>query len=91
MEIPPHARVAVTELFNGDTIHVAPSIIVNNTYRTVARPPDIDALEFTTPKGRWAEATTLTTDYSYCDHVDYLQYQSLRRSLLQRHTLLQYP
>jgi hypothetical protein len=72
MEIPPHARVAVTELFNGDTIHVAPSIIVNNTYRTVARPPDIDALEFTTPEGRWAEATTLTTDYSYCDHVEYL-------------------
>jgi hypothetical protein len=61
MEIPPHARVVVTEVADGDTIHVAPSIIINNTYRTVARPTDIDALEFTTPEGRWAEATTLTT------------------------------
>jgi hypothetical protein len=61
----------VTEVADGDTIHVAPSIIINNTYRTVARPTDIDALEFTTPEGRWAEATTLTTDYSYYDHVVY--------------------
>jgi hypothetical protein len=48
----PHARVVVTEFANGDTIHVAPSIIVNNTYRTVARPPYINALESTTPEGR---------------------------------------
>jgi len=61
----------VTEFANGDTIHVAPSIIINNTYRTVVRLADIDALGSTIPKGLWAEATTLTTDYSYYNHVDY--------------------
>jgi hypothetical protein len=58
---PLHARVAVIEVAGGDTIHVAPSIIINNTYRTVAKPADVNPPGLISPKGRWAEATTLTT------------------------------
>jgi len=61
----------VTEFANGDTIHVAPSIIINNTYRTVARSAGVNPPGLISPKGLWAEATTLTTDYSYYNHVDH--------------------
>lgn len=41
----PHARVAVTEVVDGDTIRISPPVLVNGQYRMVVRLADIQAPE----------------------------------------------
>lgn len=47
----PHARVAVTWVVDGDTIHISPPILIQGEYRTVVRLADIDAPELDPPEG----------------------------------------
>jgi len=62
----------VTEVVDGDTLHVAPSIFINNTYRTIIRFADIDAPEVTTPEGQWAKGnlTNLLAQYGGVVYLD---------------------
>ncbi len=53
----PHARVAVTEVIDGDTIRISPPVYVANEYRTVVRFADIDAPELDPPGGAEARET----------------------------------
>ena len=47
----PHARVVVTYVVDGDTVHISPPVYVAGQYRTVVRLADISAPELTTPEG----------------------------------------
>lgn len=47
----PHARVVVTNVVDGDTIHIAPAVCVAGSYRTVVRLADIQAPELDQPGG----------------------------------------
>ncbi|MEM2392452.1 MAG: thermonuclease family protein [Zestosphaera sp.] len=47
----PHARVVVTHVVDGDTIHISPPVYVQGSYRTVVRLADIDAPELNQPEG----------------------------------------
>lgn len=47
----PHARVVVTWVVDGDTIHISPPVYVQGSYRTVVRLADIDAPELDSPGG----------------------------------------
>jgi len=47
----PHARVAVTWVVDGDTIHISPPVLIQGEYRTVVRLADIDAPELDPPEG----------------------------------------
>ena len=47
----PHARVVVTYVVDGDTVHISPPVYVAGQYRTVVRLADINAPELTTPEG----------------------------------------
>ncbi|MEM4869825.1 MAG: hypothetical protein QW081_05510, partial [Desulfurococcaceae archaeon] len=47
----PHARVVVTRVVDGDTVHISPPVCVAGEYRTVVRLADIDAPELDTPEG----------------------------------------
>lgn len=52
----PHARVVVTRVVDGDTIHISPPVYVAGAYRDTIRFADIDAPELTTPEGQAAKA-----------------------------------
>lgn len=47
----PHARVVVTWVVDGDTIHISPPVYVQGKYRTVVRLADIDAPDLDPPEG----------------------------------------
>ena len=47
----PHARVVVTYVVDGDTVHISPPVHVAGQYRTVVRLADIDAPDASTPEG----------------------------------------
>ena len=47
----PHARVVVTEVVDGDTVHTSPPVIVAGQYRTIVRLADINAPDVSTPEG----------------------------------------
>jgi len=68
----PHARVVVTEVVDGDTIHISPALYVAGEYRTVVRFADIDAPELTTPEGQWAKGnlTNLLAQYGGVVYLD---------------------
>ena len=68
----PHARVVVTEVVDGDTVHISPPVIVAGQYRTVVRLADIDAPEPTTPEGQLARdsLTNLLAQYGGVVYLD---------------------
>ncbi|WP_448577149.1 thermonuclease family protein [Thermosphaera sp.] len=47
----PHARVVVTEVVDGDTVHISPPVRVSGDYRSVVRLADINASEVGTSEG----------------------------------------
>lgn len=52
----PHARVAVTKVVDGDTIHISPPVFVAGAYRDIIRFADINAPELNTQEGQVAKA-----------------------------------
>lgn len=50
----PHAKVVVTRVVDGDTIHIAPAVCVAGSYRTVVRLADIQAPDLDQPSGTGA-------------------------------------
>ncbi|MEM5822731.1 MAG: thermonuclease family protein, partial [Ignisphaera sp.] len=72
----PHARVVVTRVVDGDTIHVSPAICVAGDYRTVVRLADINAPEPGTLEGDVSrnELINLLADYSNIVYLDIANY-----------------
>jgi len=68
----PHARVVVTEVVDGDTVHISPPVYVAGQYRTVVRFADINAPELNTPEGQWAKGnlTNLLAQYGGVIYLD---------------------
>ncbi|MEM1821633.1 MAG: thermonuclease family protein [Zestosphaera sp.] len=61
----PHARVVVTHVVDGDTIHISPPVYVQGSYRTVVRLADIDAPELNQPGGAEARGALIELLASY--------------------------
>ncbi|MEM1803955.1 MAG: hypothetical protein QXR80_05605, partial [Desulfurococcaceae archaeon] len=55
----PHARVVVTRVVDGDTVHISPPVCVAGEYRTVVRLADINAPELGTPEGETARSALI--------------------------------
>ena len=68
----PHARVVVTYVVDGDTVHISPPVHVAGQYRTVVRLADIDAPDLDTPEGQWAKGnlTNLLAQYGGVVYLD---------------------
>jgi endonuclease YncB( thermonuclease family) len=68
----PHARVVVTEVVDGDTVHISPPVLVAGEYRLIVRFADINAPELTTDEGLWAKGnlTNLLAQYGGVVYLD---------------------
>ncbi|MEM1618650.1 MAG: thermonuclease family protein [Desulfurococcaceae archaeon] len=65
----PHARVVVTRVVDGDTVHISPPVCVAGEYRTVVRLADIDAPELNTPEGEEARNALINLLAAYNNTV----------------------
>jgi endonuclease YncB( thermonuclease family) len=68
----PHARVVVTEVVDGDTVHISPPVLVADEYRLIVRFADINAPELNTTEGQWAKGnlTNLLAQYGGVVYLD---------------------
>ncbi|MEM4913738.1 MAG: hypothetical protein QW579_06000 [Desulfurococcaceae archaeon] len=74
----PHARVVVTRVVDGDTVHISPPVCVAGEYRTVVRLADIDAPELDTPEGEEAQNALINLLAAY-NNIVYLDIANYSR------------